>query len=263
MDLKNIFTYSLLLICLNSFSQINEDINKTDQSGMKQGRWIKKYPDGHILYEGYFKDNQPVGIFKRYYDNDTIHSVLVYTDNGRVADASIFHPNGFVASKGKFINQLKEGKWQYFSARNAGHLVWEEEYKANIRNGPSLKYYPDSSLAEKVNYINDLRNGEWFQYFPDGKICLKANYIKGRLQGSFEIFFDNSKPEYLGQYKDDTRNGLWKIFNIDGSLKYNIEYIDGVAANSEMSKKESDYLDSLEKNKGKIADPGKTGTIWE
>jgi hypothetical protein len=25
---------------------------------------------------------------------------------------------------------------------------------------------------------------------------------------------------------------------------------------------ESDYLDSLEKNKGKIADPEKTGVIW-
>jgi hypothetical protein len=48
----------------------------------------------------------------------------------------------------------------------------------------------------------------------------------------------------------------------DGSLKYDIEYIAGVAKNSEKAKKDSDYLDALEKNKGKIADPEKTGTIW-
>jgi antitoxin component YwqK of YwqJK toxin-antitoxin module len=263
MSLKNFFIFSLLLICLSSFSQINEDINLTDKNGMKQGHWIKKYPDGHILYEGYFKDNKPVGAFKRYYENDTIHSVLIYSDNSNVANALIYHPNGFIASKGRFVNQLKEGKWQYFSARIDGHLVWEEEYKANIRNGLSLKYYPDSSLAEQLNYINDLREGEWLQYFPNGEICLKANYVNGKLQGSFEVFFDNGKPEYIGQYKDDTRNGSWKIFNTDGSLKYNIEYVEGIATNSEMSKKESDNLDALEKNKGKIADPEKTGTIWE
>ena len=262
MNLKYIFVFCLLILSLNSVSQISEDINRTDQSGKKQGHWIKKYPDGHIQYDGYFKDNQPVGTFKRYYETDTLHSVLIYSDNGKEVNASIFHPNGFIASKGKYVNQLKEGKWQYFSGVMKDHMVWEEEYKANLRNGPSLKYYPDNSPAEKVFYLNDLRNGEWIQYFTNGNICLKANYINAKLQGSFEVFFTNGKPEYIGQYKDDTRNGSWKIFNADGSLKYDVKYVDGVATNSEMSKKESDYLDALEKNKGKIADPEKTGTIW-
>ena len=262
MNLKNIFVFCLLILSLNSFSQITEDINKTDKNGMKQGHWIKKYPSGHILYDAYFRDNQPVGPFKRYYETDTLHSILIYSNDNKEVNASIYHPNGYIASKGKYVNQLKEGKWQYFSAKMNGYIVWEEVYKANIRNGASLKYYPDSSLAEKAFYVNDLRNGEWIQYFPNGNICLKANYLNGKLQGSFEVFFNNGKPQYIGQYKDDTRNGSWKIFNANGSLKYNIEYVEGVATNSEMSKKESDYLDSLEKNKGKIADPEKTGTIW-
>jgi hypothetical protein len=37
----------------------------------------------------------------------------------------------------------------------------------------------------------------------------------------------------------------------------------GVTTDSAMYNKESDYLDSLEKNRGKIADPEKTGTIWK
>jgi antitoxin component YwqK of YwqJK toxin-antitoxin module len=262
MSLKIKLIFSLLLLTVNSFSQINDSINKTDKNGMKQGHWIKKYPNQHIQYNGYFKDNHPVGTFKRFFENDTIQSILIFSNDGKEAFATIYHPNGFIASRGKYINQLKEGKWQFFSPENNGYMVIEEEYKNNIRNGLSAKFYSDNSLAEKVFYLNGLRNGEWQQYFPNGNKCLKANYINGKLHGSFEVFFDNNKPEYIGQYKDDIRSGNWKIFKPDGSLKYNIEYVDGVAINSEKFKRDTEYLDAIEKNKGKIADPEKTGTIW-
>jgi antitoxin component YwqK of YwqJK toxin-antitoxin module len=261
MRLKTILILIFLMLCSTSFPQTTDSINKTDKNGMKQGHWIKKYPDGHVQYNGYFKDNKPVGIFKRYYENDTINSVLEFSNDSREAVASVYHSNGFIASRGKYVNQLKEGKWKFFSSKIRGYLVCEEEYKANILNGPSLKYYPDSALAEKVFYINDLRNGEWLQYFPGGKICLKANYIQGKLQGSFTVFFSNGTTEYVGHYKEDVRDGIWKIYKSDGSLKYNIKYVDGIAENTEKYKQESDFLDSLEKNKGKIADPAITGTI--
>jgi antitoxin component YwqK of YwqJK toxin-antitoxin module len=263
MSLRYLLIFFFLVLQPVVFSQTSDSINKTDKNGMKQGHWIKKYPNGSTQYNGYFKDNKPVGIFKRYFENDTLNSILVFSNDGREAIATQYHPNGVIASKGKFVNQLREGKWKFYSSKIKGYLVAEEEYKANIRNGLSVKYYPDSILAEKVSYINDLRNGEWIQYYRDGTICLKANYVNGKLQGSFTVFFSNGKPEYLGQYKDDTRDGMWKIFNPDGSLKYNIKYSDGIAEDSEKFKKESDYLDALEKNKGKIADPAITGTIIE
>jgi len=262
MNLKSILIFLLLLTGINSFSQANDSINFTDKNGMKQGHWIKKYPNGHAQYNGYFKDNQPVGTFKRFLENDTLQSVFIFSNDSREAIATIYHSNGFIASKGKFVNQQKEGKWQFFSSKWNGYLINEEEYLKNIRNGASVKFYPDSSILEKVLYINDLRHGEWIQYFPDDKICLRANYVNGKLNGSFEVFYDNGKLQYKGQYKNDARDGLWKIFNNDGSLKYDVEYIAGVAKDSEKAKKDSDYLDALEKNKGKIADPEKTGTIW-
>jgi antitoxin component YwqK of YwqJK toxin-antitoxin module len=263
MSLKIILIIYFVLLMPALFSQTNDTINKIDKNGMKQGHWIKKYPNGHIQYNGYFKDNNPAGIFKRYFENDTINSILVFSSDGKEAMASLYHPNGFMASSGKFINQLKEGKWKFFSSNIKGYLISEEEYKSGIRNGISVKYYPNSAPAEKVTYINDLRNGEWTQYFPDGTICLKANYVKGKLQGSFSVFFGNGKAEYIGQYKDDTRDGIWKIYNSGGNLKYSIKYLDGIAQDSEKFRQESDYLDALEKNKGKIADPAKTGTILE
>jgi antitoxin component YwqK of YwqJK toxin-antitoxin module len=263
MKQKNILILFLVLLSVGSFSQGIEDINKTDKNGMKQGHWIKKYPNGHVQYDAYFKDNQPFGTFYRYFENDTLHSVLVFSKDGKEAMATIYHPNGFIASRGRFVNQLKEGNWQFFSEKSKEYLVLEEMYSVNKRNGVSLKYYPDKSLLEKITYENDLRTGEWIQYFPNGNICLKGNYVKGKLNGSFSVYFENGKPEYIGLYKEDTRHGTWKRYNSEGILKDTIDYIAGIVQNPEKYKKETEYLDALEKNKGKIADPEKTGTIWK
>ena len=263
MNLKALTILVLIMVSARLESQINDTVNKTDNSGKKQGHWIKRFQNGHLQYDGFFKDDHPTGIFRRFYDNDSLKSVLIFSNDGKAAEATIYHPNGYSASKGKFVNQIKEGKWLFYSSSTEGYLISEENYLNNLKNGPSLKYYADKSIAEKLNYNNDVRTGEWIQYFPNGVTCLKANYSEGKLQGKFEVFYTDGRPQYVGQYKNDLRNGLWYIYNNDGTLKYSIDYADGIAKNHEIYKKESDYLDSLERNKGKFSDPEKTGTIWK
>ena len=213
------------------------------------------------MYEGFFKNDHPVGEFRRFYENNTLKSLLVYTDNGTIADATIYHPNGNISSKGRYINQKKEGKWQFFSSFTEGYLISEENYSGNSRNGLSLKFYPDSTVAEKVNYVNDLRQGECIQYYPNGAVCLKSNYLNNQLNGKYEVWFETGNIQFSGQYKNNTRDGLWYIYTKDGILKYKLEYMYGVTKNRQLDIDESDYLDLLEKNKGKIPDPEKTGVL--
>jgi antitoxin component YwqK of YwqJK toxin-antitoxin module len=211
MNLKIFAISSLLAISAIATCQTETEINKTDQLGRKQGHWIKKYPNGIDMYDGYFKNDHPVGEFRRYNENKTLKSVLVYTDDGTTADATIYHINGNVASKGKYVNQKKEGKWQFFSAFTKGYLISEEYYSGNLRKGPSLKFYPDSTVAERVTYVNDVRQGEWIQYYPNGAVCLKSNYLNGLVNGKYEVWFENGKIQFSGQYKNDTRDGLWSF----------------------------------------------------
>jgi antitoxin component YwqK of YwqJK toxin-antitoxin module len=261
MNLKTIISASLLAISLIAVCQPETQINQTDSQGKKQGHWIKRYPDQTILYEGYFKDDHPAGEFIRYYEDKTLKSVLQYSSNGREATAILYHPNGNIASQGKYVNQKKEGKWQFFSAITKGYLISEETYSGNLRNGLSVKFFPDSTVAERVKYVNDVRQGEWIQYYPNGSVCLKSNYVNGRIEGKFEVWFENGIIEFSGQYKNDTREGLWFIYNSNGSVKYRIEYKDGITNDRQMDIDESDYLDSLENNKGQIPDPEKTGIL--
>jgi antitoxin component YwqK of YwqJK toxin-antitoxin module len=261
MNLKIITIASLLAISVTAICQSVTELNKTDPQGRKQGPWIKKNPDGLIQYEGTFKDDHPVGEFKRYFEDQNLRSVLIYSSDGKETSATIYHANGFIASMGKYINQMKEGKWKFFSSSVNGYLIQEEEYQNNMRNGLSLKFYPDSTLAEKVRYINDRREGEWLQYYESGKLFLKSNYTSGMLNGKFEVWFENGNIEYSGYYKNNLRDGRWQIFNEDGTLKYELKYIGGSAGENQMEKEAAEFLDKLKSTKGKIPDPEKTGTI--
>jgi antitoxin component YwqK of YwqJK toxin-antitoxin module len=251
----------LLAISILANCQNDPELNRTDQTGKKQGHWIKKYPNTNIMYDGFFKDNHPVGEFRRYNQDNTLKSLLVYSEDGKEAIASIYHPNGYIASKGKYINQLREGIWQFFSITTDGYIISEENYTKNLKNGVSYTYYPDKKVAEKLNYINNIKHGEWIQYYPDGSVLLKTSFLNGKMNGKFEVWFENGKLEFSGKYKNDARDGQWLIYNKDGSIKYKIDYLAGVTKDRQMEIDESDFLDSLERNKGKIPDPEKTGVL--
>lgn len=261
MNLKIVAITLLIVIPSVALCQSAAELNKTDQQGRKQGHWMKKYPNQVVMYDGFFKNDNPVGEFRRYYETKVLKSSLVYNEAGNEAIATIYHSNGFVSSKGKYVNQLKEGKWQFFSISINGYLILEETYSGNLRNGSSLKFYPDSTMAEKLSYVNDIRQGEWIQYYPNGEVSLKSTFLNDKINGKFEVWYENGKMEFSGQYKNDTRDGLWQIFNPDGTVKYKIQYVDGVAQDRQMDIDGSEYLDKLEKNKGKIPDPEKSGVI--
>ena len=82
MEKKIILILSLAAASLLVTGQSEVNINKTDQQGRKQGEWIKKYPDGNIQYEGTFRDDHPIGEFKRYSEDKKLQSVMVYSNDG-------------------------------------------------------------------------------------------------------------------------------------------------------------------------------------
>ena len=57
----------------------NDNLNKTDAAGKKQGHWVKLDADKKKMYEGNFIDNIPVGKFTYYYDIGIPWSVTVFS----------------------------------------------------------------------------------------------------------------------------------------------------------------------------------------
>jgi antitoxin component YwqK of YwqJK toxin-antitoxin module len=262
MNFRHLITICFLILPVTLLCQPETGLNRVDQNGKKQGHWIKKYPNNNIMYDGIFKDNYPEGEFKRYFDDETLRSVMIFTNNGLDADARIYHQNGFLSAKGRYSKQKKEGLWQFYSEFASDYLVSEEMYSGNLKNGKSVKFYPDGTIAEKLNFVNDTAQGEWIKYYPDGTVCLKSTLQNGMINGKFETWFDNNNPHFSGEYRNDRREGIWLIYEREGNLKYKMEYINGITNDRSLDIDNEKYLNSLEENKGKIPDPEKTGEIW-
>jgi len=61
---------------------------------MKQGKWIGKYPDGTLKYEGKFFNDKPVGEWKRYHENGKLKAQMSYYQNSGRAFTSLFDTDG-------------------------------------------------------------------------------------------------------------------------------------------------------------------------
>ena len=254
-------TLFAIIIPLTTIGQPIANINQTDQSGKKQGHWIKRYPNDIVMYDGIFKDDYPEGEFKRYYVNSVLQSILIYSNQGTTADAKIYHTNGFLAAQGQYVNQQKEGLWQFYSSFENGYIVNKEFYSKNLRNGESLKLYQDGTVAERINYENDIASGEWIKYYPNGNISLKTTMQNGKIDGKFEAWFEDGIIQFSGTYKQDKREGKWLIYEKDGSLKYEMNYVNGITSDRQMDIDVDLYLDLLEQNGGNILDPEKTDDV--
>lgn len=74
--------------------------------GIKDGEYLKCFPDGRIMT-------------KTTYQNNSLHG-----------DFTVFYNSGAIEIKGKYLNGEKSGNWEYFS--EDGKALTEEQYKQEM-----------------------------------------------------------------------------------------------------------------------------------
>ncbi len=231
--------------------------NYTDINGMKQGPWVKKSIDGTLVYEGFFKDNVPVGVFKRYHPDGKIKAELIY-DKKRPNYASVkmWDSSGELAATGFYNNKTKDSIWEYYTVNEK--MVYHEQYKNGLRNGPALKYYSTGKLAEEKNWKNGQMNGKWLQYYPDGTVRLKSENKNDLRVGPFLVNHANGRPLVTGKYVNDLQEGSWKVFLETGVLEKELIYKNGKLVNEdEVDRKLAKEIENAEKNPDQFTDPEK------
>lgn len=212
--LGKIFLYNLLLT-ISFFVQAQ---NKLDSLNRKQGYWKVYYPNSkHLEYEGFFKDNYPQGLFKYYYEHDTIKAKINFKQNGKYAYATLYHWNGKIMAKGKYLEQKKDSVWEFYN--EAGQLINREHYLQGQRHGLSITYYDSSKVYQKIQYILNKKHGYFIEYFPDGKIKGMGYYKNDLADGYFVYYAPNGTRVGLITYKDGIRNGPVVMKELDGKIK--------------------------------------------
>jgi antitoxin component YwqK of YwqJK toxin-antitoxin module len=214
--MQKIQRLSILLLFIIPIISSAQDMNQIDDMGRKQGKWRKTYMNGVIKYEGQFKNDRPYGEFKYYYEDAKLQATTRFSDDGIIAHTNSYHENGQPMADGKYINQLRDSTWNFYSDVD-GKLISKENYTKGKLNGKSILYYADSGeQAEITNYENGIKNGPYLKYFPDGKIMTEGTYKNDKLEGDFTVYYNDGSIAIKGQYKNGIQTGNWSYFDEDG-----------------------------------------------
>lgn len=225
MNLRTLSVPLLLLCVLFGLQTALAQENAKDAKGRKQGPWKQLHPNGQVRYEGGFKDDRPVGLFKYYFTDGKLKATNNHAPDGSVASHH-YHPNGKIQAKGVYRDQKKDSLWQYFNDREI--LVLEETYKQNLLHGAQRIYLDSGQLGEETHFRDSVKHGPWNKFHGNGKPWIEANYKNGNLDGPFKIWQDDGKPKVQGNYADGLRIGTWLMFNLNGSVRTQDGYVNGV-----------------------------------
>ncbi|MFV0376674.1 MAG: toxin-antitoxin system YwqK family antitoxin [Mangrovibacterium sp.] len=251
--LKQIVFTLLMLVVFGFAANAQSPINQTDTFGRKQGLWQKNQASGQLLYSGSFKDDKPVGEWKRYHANGMVKAILVYAEGSGPAGATLFDELGQKVATGFYLEQEKNGHWVYF---DKNQRVQEEEYARGIKNGKSKTYYPSGELFVETTYADGLQEGVYRAFFKNGTPYFECRMKDDKRDGICHVFHENGELETEANYVDGLRDGLWKYYSEQGTYQYTLIYDRGILQNkSVLDSLEQIRYNQMDGNRNKIVDP--------
>ena len=247
---------SILLIafCFYSGSLFcQEAVNKTAGNGMKEGKWVSRYPDGTLKYEGTFQHNKPVGDWRRYHENGKTKALMNYRSGSDRAFASLFDDEGKLYAKGVFEGTLRDSTWNFYSGEL---LVLTENYNHGKKEGCATGYNEAGKVIWAKIWKNDLLDGVAREYFPDGIQRSEITYLEGKRNGPAIFYRENGLKSMEGNFREDLSDGAWSIFDLEGKLKYQVKYKKGeILDGGKLDTLQINEFKQYDKIKGKIPEP--------
>jgi len=226
--------------------------NQTDSQDLRHGYWKKSYPDGNLIYKGFFKNGNPVGKMDRFYENGTRRAELVNPEGTDFTYARIFYRTGNLAAEGKYVNMAKDSIWSYYSYYS-DDLMYTETYKTGLKDGESRKFYPGGQLAEIMTWQMDIKYGSWKQFFEDSTIRLISWHDSDQLHGRYQVYNRNHALIMDGKYDHGKMDKTWHFYDDNGKEKHALLYEKGeLQNNKELEEWAKKYMEEIEENLGTI-----------
>lgn len=256
---KKIIFFTFLFISISSFSQnVGQTgdtlLNYSDINGKKQGHWIKQHSNKNIMYDGYFIDDKPVGLFKRYHENGKLMAEMKHEKKSDVCRAKVFSEGESLVAEGKYIGQKKDSVWVFYSTK--GKRIREEVYLNGELNGRQKIYNNEGVLLDEMDFVNGTMEGLWQQYYYTGDKKFIISHKSAVRHGEYVIYHENGKIIEKGQYKDGLEDGMWFYYDNNGQKKYEVVYKTGeIIKDGGLMKEKAEKYEEINKNVGKVTDP--------
>ena len=169
------------------------------KNNLPNGKGIKYYSNGNIMYEGDFINGKFEGNGKFYYD-DGDYFIGKYKNDLRNGKGILYYKNGNIMFEGEYIKGVREGKGKYYYEDGQYYIG---QYKKNLPNGKGKLYYSNGKIKYEGDFINDKFEGNGKYYWEDGEY-------------------------YIGQEKNDLRNGKGILYYSNGKIKYEGDYVNDI-----------------------------------
>ena len=128
-------------------------INQLDKNNEKTGSWIGYHEKTNTKrYTGNFLNGKPTGIFN-YYALEGHLSAKVDFINDSVSSSEMYYDNAGLMAKGKFVNQMKEGKW--FTYSRYGDILNVFNFRKGAMHGKQYLYYPANKETNEVKLMEE------------------------------------------------------------------------------------------------------------
>jgi antitoxin component YwqK of YwqJK toxin-antitoxin module len=187
------------------------DVNKKDQTGLRQGYWIitgemlgdRTYAAGAKVEEGYYKDDRRHGVWKKYYPTGKLRSEITYNVGRPEGPYTIYYTNGNLEEKGNWDDGKNIGEFKRFfeNGKPQQQFFFDESGK---RNGTQYYYHDNGNLALVVDIVNGKENGDMKRYSPEGVLLEDKEFANGDVR---MVNFKSEKAiRSAGSQKTDAYN---------------------------------------------------------
>ena len=218
----------LLFILSSAASWGQNDFNKLDEKGLKNGIWKGFFEESkRVRYQGTFDHGKEIGTFN-YYDDTKEASIIgirVFDIKDNSVYTTFFDQKKNIVSEGKSINKLKEGIWKYYHEA-AKEIMTLENYKQGKLNGVRTVFYKNGTVADEINYKNGIKEGIYKKFTEKNVLLETVNYKNNEYDG-LAIYKDpNNNIVAQGIYKNGRKRGIWKFFKdgkFDSQTNYNFQ----------------------------------------
>ncbi len=242
-----------LILCIPFL--VPAQINQTDADGLRQGKWEKRYPGGNLVYEGQFKDGQPVGEWTRYFETGQVKAKISYDEYSDSAYVKLFSKFGNKLAEGNYLNEQKTGLWKLYSQNIK---IAEESYKNGKKHGITKKFYPTGEVLEQSEWQNGKKEGRHQVFYKNGEPYMQCKFSDGKRNGLCLARFKNGRIEMEAYYENNVRHGEWKFYNKEGDYLYSLNYDNGKLLNPEVRDSiGNQQIEQMEEGRKNIPDPEK------
>jgi antitoxin component YwqK of YwqJK toxin-antitoxin module len=215
--------------------------------GREDGYEVELYESGTKKSEGTYEQGRKIGLWKTFYPNSQIQSIVLYDSFQMRYDEfwlkngvkTLSDGTGFIALKREndsivieYDNYILNGRYfQYrldtpydkssYSGIKKYYIDMERYYTKGIPSG-NWKFYGNAGKTEKQRvsritpYVNGLRNGLSVRFFNDDTTS-SVLYINGEMHGEYiRKHCSTLRMESIERWDMGKRHGVREYFDFDG-----------------------------------------------